>query len=273
MSDVKRKFGWKPAVPTRPTYGMHKEMQIAVAMPPTIDLSPQFSPIEDQGEFGSCVGHGTVGALEYLEIWELAAKLKPGTNAPEVFADIFNPLSRAFVYDNARIIDGTSLSQDAGTTITSAIRSIKQAGICRETTWPYAAANLAENPSAAAYAEAQLHKIVWDYQLDNRNLNQLKQCLAWKYPVVFGITCYQSMMTEDVLKTGYIPFPAEDEQALGGHCMCLVGYDDASSRFKVRNSWGTSWGDQGYGYIDYAYLTNPYLASDFWTLRKNSPNV
>jgi len=46
-----------------------------------------------------------------------------------------------------------------------------------------------------------------------------------------------------------------------------VGYDDASQRFLVRNSWGSGWGQAGYFTLPYAYLTTRGLASDFWTLQ------
>ena len=46
-----------------------------------------------------------------------------------------------------------------------------------------------------------------------------------------------------------------------------VVYDDTQSRFIVRNSWGTGWGQAGYFMMPYNYFTNPNLASDFWTIR------
>ena len=51
--------------------------------------------------------------------------------------------------------------------------------------------------------------------------------------------------------------------------MC-VGYNDATQRFIVRNSWGASWGQQGYFEIPYDYLTNPDLADDFWVINFTS---
>jgi GNAT superfamily N-acetyltransferase len=39
-----------------------------------------------------------------------------------------------------------------------------------------------------------------------------------------------------------------------GHSVTLVGYDDTKKRFVFRNSWGTNWGDAGYGYLPYEYL-------------------
>ena len=55
--------------------------------------------------------------------------------------------------------------------------------------------------------------------------------------------------------------------ALGGHCVVAVGYDDSKQCFIVRNSWAADWGMQGYCTMPYAYLTDPNLASDFWTIR------
>jgi C1A family cysteine protease len=54
---------------------------------------------------------------------------------------------------------------------------------------------------------------------------------------------------------------------LGGHAILAVGYHDADQRFIMRNSWGTSWGMQGYFTIPYAYLTNSNLCDDLWTIQ------
>ena len=39
----------------------------------------------------------------------------------------------------------------------------------------------------------------------------------------------------------------------GGHAVCVVGYR-ADGRFIIRNSWGTTWGDAGFGYASEAYI-------------------
>ena len=95
----------------------------------------------------------------------------------------------------------------------------------------------------------------------------MKGCLAFGYPFVFGFTVYESFESSAVTKTGKVPMPRTGEAALGGHAVTAVGYNDADQRFIVRNSWGRRWGKKGYCFMPYAYLTDPDLAADFWTIR------
>ena len=44
---------------------------------------------------------------------------------------------------------------------------------------------------------------------------------------------------------------------IGWHAMCIVGYDDERHAFKVRNSWGDEWSDQGYLWMDYDNFVHP----------------
>jgi C1A family cysteine protease len=86
-------------------------------------------------------------------------------------------------------------------------------------------------------------------------------------PYVFGFTVYESFESNAVAHTGVAPMPAAGETVLGGHAVMAAGYDDASQRFLVRNSWGAVWGMGGYFTLPYAYLSNVDLADDFWTIR------
>merc|ERR1711933_589219 len=74
-------------------------------------------------------------------------------------------------------------------------------------------------------------------------------------------------MTKEVAATGEMPMPKDDDQILGGHAVQACGYDDARKVFIVRNSWGEGWGDRGYFYMPYAYLSDAGLASDMWVMR------
>jgi C1A family cysteine protease len=173
--------------------------------------------------------------------------------------------SRLFIYYNERVMEGT-VHSDSGAMIRDGIKSIAKQGVCSEKQWPYTIAKFTRKPAQTCYKEALKHQAVL-YQRLVPTLTQLKGCLASGYPFVFGFTVYESFESPEVTRTGTAPMPASGEQVLGGHAVLAVGYDDAIQRFIVMNSWGTSWGMQGFFTMPYAYLTDTNLADDFWTVR------
>ena len=80
-----------------------------------------------------------------------------------------------------------------------------------------------------------------------------------------GIALFDSFESQQVAETGMVPMPQSNEQCIGGHAVCVVGYDNSKQMFLVRNSWGSGWGDKGYFYIAYEYFKS--YASDCWTCR------
>lgn len=261
-----RKFGWKPDLPDYRDlkYSLHVEYKETPLLPPSVDLRPDLSPIEDQGQLGSCVANATCGNLEYLQLRDIREN-EPG---PERFGDAFDALSRLFLYYNCRAIDG-DISFDNGTQIRTAILSLRDSGICRETSWAYDTSQVYMCPPPAAYIEAAQHTVTTGYRIDNTNLTAMKQCLANGFVFVFGVSIYTSFMSDYAAKTGIIFMPRFFESKLGGHALCCVGYDDKKKDFLVRNSWGAGWGDQGYCWMPYTYLNDAGLCSDVWTIRKN----
>lgn len=246
LKEFKTKLGWakdKPdprdwKFPTLPKTSTKK-----------VDLRPFDQPIYDQGNLGSC----TANAIGAAFAFSLRKQSKP----------VFTP-SRLFLYYNTRVLIN-SVHTDSGAYIRDGIKTITANGVCPEPQWPYVERMFATLPSKACYREATKHKAV-TYQRVAQNLNQLRAVLDAGFPFTIGFYVYESF-----IRTGYnggiARIPSRGEQFLGGHAVLVVGYNDATKMFTVRNSWGTGWGDKGYFYMPYAYLTNRSLSSDFWVIQ------
>ena len=212
----------------------------------------------DQGQLGSCTGNAIAGAIQFTRWKQGLAKWAP---------------SRLFIYYNERAMEGT-VASDSGASIRDGIKSVATLGDCPEkpgfaragSNWPYDPSQFATRPPAASYIDA-LHYTAYEYLSVAQDLADMRACLAAGYPFVFGFTVYQSFESAAVAQTGVVPMPAWDESVVGGHAVLAVGYDDATSTFIVRNSWGAGWGQAGYFTMPYEYLTDPGLADDMWTIR------
>jgi C1A family cysteine protease len=253
MAQQSHSYGWNPDIPDQRDHLYAAPVTAPQALPSSADLRPQCPPVYDQGQLGSCTANAIAGAFQFCEMKE---------NLPTTFVP-----SRLFIYYNERVMEHT-VNSDSGAQIRDGIKSVAKQGVCSEDLWPYNIANFTNHPPANCYQVALQNKVT-QYTRLAQNLNQMKACLASGYPFVFGFTVYDSFESNAVATTGIVPMPNPSEQVLGGHAVVAVGYDDSQQRFIVRNSWGVTWGLQGYCQMPYAYLTqaNPNLASDFWTLR------
>ncbi|MGE5376939.1 MAG: C1 family peptidase [Bacteroidota bacterium] len=239
-------------------------------LPVCVDFRVRCSPIEDQGQLGSCTANATVGLLEYFE-----------RQACGNYIDH----SRLFVYKVTRELLGWS--GDSGGTLRAAMGALALFGAPPEKYWPYDIANFDMEPSAFVYAFAENYQAVRYFRYDPPGtqrpelLARLKTWLAAGWPSMFGFTCYSSLSSPQTAATGKIPFPASGEQVVGGHAIVAIGYDDnmviqnpnangpqTTGAFIIRNSWGTGWGEAGYGYLPYEYLLRG-TATDWWTLLKD----
>ena len=242
-------YGWVPDLPDQRDILYTAVRAVPAVLPPAVDLRPLCSPVENQGNLGSCTGNALAGALEFLEKKD---KVK------------FTDLSRIFIYYNERVIEHT-VKSDSGAMIRDGIKTLKKQGVCSEKKWPYVISKFAVKPSPACYKEGVEHQII-SYQRI-LTLDQMRACLAEGFPFVFGFTVYESFESQQMAKTGIVQMPQSDERVVGGHAVLAVGYNDAEKRFIVRNSWGTDWGMKGYFTMPYAYLSDRNLSDDFWVIR------
>lgn len=222
-----------------------------VHVPAEVDLRKWMPPILDQGEIGSCVSHSITSALR----WHLR---RAGA--------AYDPLSRLQVYYYARYLEKTIL-EDAGCEIRNGIKSVQKFGAAKEDLWPYIENKFTIEPPD----EVKRLGMLWTsltYERVPVGVNSLKVALAEGFPVVIGISLFDSFESGDVEKTGIVPFPdIENESMTGGHAMLCVGYGQKPGYFTVANSWSEEWGDKGYCYIPEKYIGSPKFGSDYWIIK------
>lgn len=237
------------------------QLDNTLTLAPRVDLRQYCSPIEDQGNLGSCTGNSIAGQIELID-------RKNGKNLD---------VSRLFIYYEERVLEGT-VRFDAGAYIRDGIKVCYTKGAPLESLWPYAINKWATKPTTAAYTDALKRKVT-GYQRC-ANFAAVKNALAAGNPVVIGFDVYESFegawgdIPHGQPNSGMMPMPNKfTEQLLGGHAVCIVGYDDtlpvpgrSNGRFIVRNSWGTNWGDNGYFYMPYDVIKDTTMSSDFWLI-------
>ena len=99
----------------------------------------------------------------------------------------------------------------------------------------------------------------------NNNINEIKRWLLRNEPIAISIAIYSNFTNN---KSGIINLPTENEEMIGGHATIICGFDDKNKRFIMRNSWGSYWGDKGYFYLPYDYITDNNLCGDLWVITR-----
>ena len=220
-----------------------------IKLPKRIDYMSQMSPVRDQGEEGTCVGFATAtGMKEYQEFLDYEKLVI---------------LSPRFVYSECKKIDGVPKLE--GTTIRAAMQVLESRGVCQEKFWPYLP-HQKTKAREGAISNAKKFRIITYARI--LNLNELRLSLATKGPSVIGIEVFKGMLKT---KTGLVPLPKKNETTLGGHAICTIGYDDEKKVIKFKNSWSNKWGQNGCGFLPYAYIER-YMMDAWSSVDIEDPN-
>lgn len=219
--------------------GINNDINIATR----VDLRHWCSPIEDQLHLGSCVAQAIVGAFELM------------TN--KMYPSKFKDLSRLFLYYNARLLEGFT-DEDVGVYVRDGIKAANKWGVCSEDLWPYIIKKFADTPIAESYIDAKT-RLIGSYKRIE-TIEDMISTISQEIPIVSGIHVFSGF--DELRRDGKLSMPDSRDELLGGHAICIVGYDNIKKYFICRNSFGQNWGDNGYFYMPYEYAENYFM--DAW---------
>jgi len=261
-----RKLGWIKDLPDNRDYIYTIMAGKVIKDASPVDLRPYMPPVRYQGQLGACTAFGATSLVHFARRKQ---KLQEWAPAP------------LFTYYTTRQIENT-VSKDAGAMVRDALKSAVVYGVVPESKFPYIISKFATKPLPSIYTEAEKHQALPDYRnvngklvnlgyyrLIDGKLADMLACLAEGYPFMFGMSVYPAFVSTTVAKTGIVPAPGVKERTIGGHCMTCVGWKLINNiqYFIVLNSWGVNWGDKGYCYIPFSYMSDPNQTNDLWTIR------
>lgn len=263
-------------------------IEIPDSLPETYDLSDKMPPVRSQGNQGSCVSWATT---YYLKSYQ--EKIQYNYD----YVSYETVMSPAFVYNQTKANDNCL----SGSAIGDALEVLKTQGVSTWRVFPYSDAHCSEIPSdSLLLADASKNKIKEYFRVGipdtivpvNYTLkNLIKTLVSEKQPVVISMDfenlnfenqtisessnptdLTEESIDEDIyIANTYSENPVPDTC---GHAILIVGYNDAYNAFKIVNSWGTSWGNEGYAWVHYNFfleeddvdfeqgLTSAYVAYD-----------
>jgi C1A family cysteine protease len=260
-------LGWQRDLPDQRDYGPEHERVKPLlaalrprrpargARPGAVDWAEFLSPADSVQGPGSCAAHACAALVEYFERRAHGRSLDGSSRFLSRTASL---LGRA--------------SRDTGASLRTTLKALVRFGLPPRAHWPDDDGRCDDEPSPHLFAYARDYQGLLYLRLDGpgqaaeQTLAAVKSFVAAGLPVAFGFTVYNSVLDEAA-----VPYPSCFDATLGGQVVVTIGYDDRlrirSERgaLRVRNSWGAGWGDRGYGWLPYRYVTG-HLAADFWTV-------
>lgn len=221
------------------------------SLPEAVSLEQFFPPIGDQGRYGTCVA------------WSTGYNLKTALNAidnkwtPAQLADPANQTSPKDLWMG--VPSDRKGKYCEGTVFEAAFSVLKTKGVSNMAKVPYSNMGTCKG----SFAGDAANKIVsFNHVVASGGLPSVKQIKAYlrdTVPLVFAANVGNAFTNW----RGDKVFSTPDNGEKGGHAMVISGYDDSKHAFRIRNSWGVAWGDNGSAWVDYDFFINDFCIEIF----------
>jgi outer membrane protein assembly factor BamB len=219
-------------------------IQKDVKLLPQYDLSAKMPPVQSQGIQGSCVAWAvSYAARSYFKTMEGQGNylLPDGSVNQE---SVFSP---AYVYNQIKVKDCAT-----GSYVSSALSLLVSQGVCTWKDMPYDEKECSQQPSDNQKQKAGQFKIK-DWGRIQKNADTFRKFLYYDMPIVISGRLNDDFRKPSKGSDGQFVWKNGDNVG-SGHAMVIVGYDDNRKAFKIQNSWGNKWCNNGYIWMNYDIL-------------------
>lgn len=214
-------------------------------LPRWFSLRPYTPYPKNQGAINSCIGW----AMGYATMTTQRAYEKRLTNRKEITDNAFSAL---YIYN--QIKEGSCMS---GAFVQKAAAFLAQSGDCKSADFDFPYDDCERAPKPVLVSQSQNH-IIKDYValFDKETpaktaVMRCKRSIAEGKPVVVGMNITESLKRVSKMDPYWQPSGSAMDKTLGGHALSVIGYNDSLGVFEIMNSWGPTWGDQGYFFVSY----------------------
>jgi Papain family cysteine protease len=223
------------------------------ALPASVDLRQAWWNVGDQQNTGSCVGWASADGVARYHMVKANRIAKPGLLSPRYVW----MASKETDADTAR---PETFIEEAGTSLKAAMDILRKYGAATSALLPFHVSTLMyTGDENALYAAAAQLKISAYFNM-LKHLDQWRTWLASHGPILAGLSVDHTWDNATATHGNLDVFLPNTVR--GGHAITIVGYT-ATGRFIVRNSWGTSWGDHGFGYASAAYINAAFFNESY----------
>jgi hypothetical protein len=222
----------------------------APSIPSSKDLRTTWWKVGDQGSTGSCVGWATADSVLRWHMVK-SGRLKNSERLSVRFQWMASKETDQFATPPSTFIEV------AGTSLKAALDVARKYGAVREQVLGFDNGKLFPGDEETFYALASEFKIGGYFNLTpkgNDDLESWRRWIATKGPILTRLSVDRTWDKASDTK-GQLDVYKRDT-ARGGHAVSVVGY--TPDRFIIRNSWGTGWGDRGFGWASVAYARDAF---------------
>ena len=216
----------------------------AGTIPTKFSLRDKISKVKMQGTSSSCVAQATAYYVQLLNLLETGQQVE--MSARDIYSLIYQPEGGVYVQDAFKKVCNSGVIPE------NEAKSYLSDGSCTES-WMRSRSDITKQSEEDGMYFLANKYVTWD----NTNLEMYKQAIIQGNGMVAvswgNNPCWQ-------VEDGKVLVPSYPSQMVWRHGIYFTGYDDDKKCFEFVNSWN-GWGDMGFGYLPYEYVTKGYVSN------------